>query len=53
MKAYKGLLRNSSRKCSRAGTAGSSISAREVWLNAKHTKEDEIFSLDKKKVGTK
>ena len=26
---------------------------REVWLNAKHTKEDEIFSLDKKKVGTK
>lgn len=27
--------------------------AREVWLNTKHTKEDEIFSLDKKKVGTK
>lgn len=27
--------------------------AREVWLNAKHTKEDEIFSLEKKKVGTK
>lgn len=26
---------------------------REVWLNAKHTKEDEIFSLEKKKVGTK
>lgn len=27
--------------------------AREVWLNAKHTKEDEIFALEKKKVGTK
>lgn len=27
--------------------------SREVWLNAKHTKEDEIFALEKKKVGTK
>ena len=26
---------------------------REVWLNAKNTKEDEIFALEKKKVGTK
>ena len=27
--------------------------AREVWPNAKHTKEDDIFSLDNKMVGTK
>ena len=27
--------------------------ATEDWLNAKHTKEDAIFALEKKKVGTK
>ena len=34
-------------------SARRNIKSAEVWLNAKHTKEDEIFSLDKKKVGTK